>query len=80
MSTETVICGDFNEDYPAGGCIRKLFEELSYSQVITEPTTENQTLLDVIYVSNRIVNDIKYKGIINTYHSYHNGVYCCLKM
>ena len=72
-----VVCGDFNENVLAGrGRIAQELESRGYAQVIEDATTDKNTLLDHIYLSppQRCVQS----GVLRTYYSYHNPVYCVL--
>uniref|UniRef100_A0A9J7Y7T4 ATP-dependent DNA helicase n=1 Tax=Cyprinus carpio carpio TaxID=630221 RepID=A0A9J7Y7T4_CYPCA len=74
-----IICGDFNEDllHPGKKPILELFQARGYTQLITTATTEKHTLLDHIYISNP---DLCHQsGVLQSYHSYHNPVYCVLR-
>ncbi len=74
-----VICGDFNEDLLHTGKkpILELFQARGYTQLITTATTEKHTLLDQIYISNPDL--CLQSGVLQSYHSYHNPVYCVLR-
>ncbi|XP_026084957.1 uncharacterized protein LOC113060278 [Carassius auratus] len=74
-----IICGDFNEDllHPGKKPILELFQSRGYTQLITSATTEKHTLLDHIYISNP--DFCHQSGVLETYHSYHNPVYCVLR-
>lgn len=73
-----LVCGDFNEDLLS--CARKpilkLFESKGYQQLITAATTEKNTLLDHIFISRP--QCCLHSGVLQTYYSYHNPVYCIL--
>ncbi|XP_068069853.1 uncharacterized protein [Danio rerio] len=73
-----IVCGDFNEDHLSSGRkpILELFQSQQYQQLITNATTEKQTLLDHIYVSHPDL--CMQSGVLHTYYSYHNPVYCVL--
>nr|XP_021330385.1 uncharacterized protein LOC101882679 [Danio rerio] len=73
-----IVCGDFNEDHlsPGKKPILELFQSQQYQQLITMATTEKQTLLDHIYVSHPDL--CMQSGVLHTYYSYHNPVYCVL--
>ncbi|XP_073795416.1 uncharacterized protein isoform X2 [Danio rerio] len=74
-----IICGDFNEDQLSTGRkpILKLFQEKGYTQVISTGTTVNNSLLDPVFISGAPTNVIA--GVLQTYYSYHDPVYCVLK-
>ncbi|XP_025759938.1 uncharacterized protein LOC109197979 isoform X1 [Oreochromis niloticus] len=73
-----IVCGDFNENVlsSAKKPILELFESRGYAQVITAPTTEKNTLLDLIFISQP--ERCLHSGVMKTYHSYHDPVYCVL--
>ncbi|CAI5653237.1 unnamed protein product [Oreochromis niloticus] len=73
-----IVCGDFNENVLsiANKPILELFESRGYAQVITAPTTEKNTLLDLIFISQP--ERCLHSGVMKTYYSYHDPVYCVL--
>ncbi len=75
----TLICGDFNEDLLCAGkkTVLELFQSKGYTQLITTATTKKNTLLDHIYVSRPDL--CLQSGVLHSYHSYHNPVYCVLR-
>ncbi|RXN03150.1 replicase helicase endonuclease [Labeo rohita] len=71
-----IVCGDFNEDQ-LSRCnkpILNLFEDKGYTQLISTGTTENNTLLDPVFISGTQSN--VRAGVLQTYYSYHDPVYC----
>ncbi len=74
-----IVCGDFNEDQ-LSHCnkpILNLFEDKGYKQLISTGTTEKNTLLDPVFISSAHSN-IR-AGVLQTYYSYHDPVYCVLE-
>ncbi|XP_029948792.1 uncharacterized protein LOC115389532 isoform X1 [Salarias fasciatus] len=73
-----IVCGDFNENLSstAKKPILELFQTRGYAQLITASTTEKNTLLDLIFISQP--DHCVQSGVLRTYHSYHNPVYCVL--
>ncbi|XP_029911061.1 uncharacterized protein LOC115361659 [Myripristis murdjan] len=71
-----IVCGDFNENLldNVNKPILEMFVSRGYTQLITDATTEKNTLLDHIYVSQP--NVCFTSGVLQTYYSYHNPVYC----
>ena len=65
-----IIVGDLNHDHATLPTICNL---QSYKQLIGEPTTTNNTLLDPIYITP--VPSCYVSGVLNTYYSYHEPVY-----
>ncbi|XP_073714148.1 uncharacterized protein [Misgurnus anguillicaudatus] len=74
-----IICGDFNEDLLCAGrkAILEMFQSKEYTQLITSATTEKHTLLDHIYISHPDL--CLQSGVLQSYYSYHNPVYCILQ-
>nr|XP_021333346.1 uncharacterized protein LOC101884770 [Danio rerio] len=74
-----IVCGDFNEDQ-LSRCnkpILNLFHDKGYTQLISTGTTENNTLLDPVFISSAHSN--VRAGVLQTYYSYHDPVYCVLE-
>ncbi len=74
-----IVCGDFNEDQLSRGnkSILSLFQEKGYTQLINSGTTENNTLLDPVFISG--AHSHVRAGVLQTYYSYHDPVYCILE-
>ncbi|XP_067314433.1 uncharacterized protein [Pseudorasbora parva] len=74
-----IVCGDFNEDLLGTGkkAVLELFQSKGYAQLITTATTKKRTLLDHIYISHPDL--CLQAGVLHSYHSYHNPVYCILR-
>ncbi|XP_073808479.1 uncharacterized protein [Danio rerio] len=74
-----IVCGDFNEDQ-LSRCnkpILNLFHDKGYTQLISTGTTENNTLLDPVFISS--THSKVRAGVLQTYYSYHDPVYCILE-
>ena len=73
-----IVCGDFNENLLCNGSmpILQLFRSRGYAQLITAATTEKNTLLDLIFISQP--QHCLTSGVMKTYYSYHNPVYCVI--
>ena len=73
-----LVCGDFNEDLlsRASKPILELFQSKGYEQLITAATTDKNTLLDPVFISRP--QCCLHSGVLRTYYSYHNPVYCIL--
>ncbi|KAK9539502.1 hypothetical protein VZT92_004604 [Zoarces viviparus] len=73
-----IVCGDFNENCLSNTSkpIFELFQSRGYAQVITTATTEKNTLLDLIFISQP--QHCLHSGVMKTYYSYHNPVYCVM--
>ncbi|XP_073763336.1 uncharacterized protein [Danio rerio] len=74
-----IVCGDFNEDQ-LSHCnkpIMNLFYDKGYTQLISTGTTENNTLLDPVFI-NTTHSNVR-AGVLQTYYSYHDPVYCILE-
>ncbi|XP_050924886.1 uncharacterized protein LOC127140941 [Lates calcarifer] len=73
-----IVCGDFNENLltSASKPILELFQSRGCAQLITAATTEKNTLLDLIFISQQ--QRCLHSGVMKTYYSYHDPVYCVL--
>ncbi|KAJ8011953.1 hypothetical protein DPEC_G00063670 [Dallia pectoralis] len=73
-----ILCGDFNEDLlsSAKKPISNMLHSRGYTQLVKAATTDKNTSLDHIYISR--VQHCLQSGVLHTYHSYHNPVYCVL--
>uniref|UniRef100_A0AAZ1X1W6 ATP-dependent DNA helicase n=1 Tax=Oreochromis aureus TaxID=47969 RepID=A0AAZ1X1W6_OREAU len=73
-----IVCGDFNENQLQSGRkqILEQFQSRGYSQLITSATTDKNTLLDLIFISQP--QHSLHSGVLRTYYSYHNPVFCVL--
>ena len=73
-----IVCGDFNENQLLGSTkpILELFQSKGYVQLITSATTDKNTLLDLIFISQP--QRCLQSGVMRTYYSYHNPVFCVL--
>nr|XP_024656955.1 ATP-dependent DNA helicase PIF1-like isoform X1 [Maylandia zebra]XP_024658076.1 ATP-dependent DNA helicase PIF1-like isoform X1 [Maylandia zebra] len=73
-----IVCGDFNENQLQSGRkqILEQFQSRGYSQLITSGTTDKNTLLDLIFISQP--QKCLYSGVLRSYYSYHNPVFCVL--
>ncbi|XP_024120187.1 uncharacterized protein LOC112141313 [Oryzias melastigma] len=71
-----IICGDFNENAlsDTNGPILQLLQTRKYAQLITNATTDKNTLLDLIFISQP--ERCLHSGVMKTYYSYHDPVYC----
>ncbi|CAI5689232.1 unnamed protein product [Oreochromis niloticus] len=75
-----IVCGDFNENQLQSGRkqILEQFQSRGYSQLITSATTDKNTLLDLIFISQP--QQSLHSGVLRTYYSYHNPVFCVLSL
>lgn len=75
-----IVCGDFNENLLSGAStpITDLFLSRGYVQLITGATTDKNTLLDLIFLSRP--QRCLQSGVLQTYFSYHNPVYCVMSI
>ncbi|CAH2248135.1 Hypothetical predicted protein [Pelobates cultripes] len=73
-----ILCGDFNKDFlcRAKKPISDLLHSRGYTQLVWAATTEKNTLLDHIYISR--VQHCLQSGVLHSYYSYHDPVYCVL--
>lgn len=77
--TPVIVCGDFNENQlsHANKSILNLFQDNGYTQLIHSGTTENNTLLDLVFISSS--HSQVRAGVLQTYYSYHDPVYCVIE-
>ena len=82
MTDNIIICGDFNEDYlsATNKPIASFFEDHRFVQLIDMPTTAKHTLLDTIYIPATMARCVQAKGVIQTYYSYHDAIFCSLEL
>ena len=76
LRTHTIPCivlGDFNENYMNPGLISDLFKTFQYKQLVKNPTTLGQTILDLIFVNGP--NTDKEAYIRPLFYGYHDAVY-----
>nr|XP_054593099.1 uncharacterized protein LOC129159978 [Nothobranchius furzeri] len=73
-----IVCGDFNENQFSGGRkqIVEHFQSRGYAQMITSATTDKNTLLDLVFISQP--QRSLHCGVLRTYYSYHDPVFCVL--
>ncbi|XP_055370345.1 uncharacterized protein LOC114870002 [Betta splendens] len=73
-----IVCGDFNENLMSSDNkpILELFRSRGYDKVVTDATTEKNTLLDHIFILRP--NQCLHSGVMRTYYSYHDPVFCVL--
>ena len=81
-SIPIVVTGDLNEDQLSdrNKPLLNLFMGYGYQQIIASPTTAKRTLLDVVFIREHDVPHLKSAGIVQTYHSYHDAVFCILQI
>ena len=73
-----VFVGDFNIDLMKDGVLPpRPFR--NYFQAITEPTTDNETLIDHIYIKARPAVYDFLASVLPTYYSYHRPVFIAIK-
>ena len=73
-----IVCGDFNENLLADGRkpIFDSFQSRGFTNLITTATTEKNTLLDNIFISD--LQHCAHSGVLQTYYSYHDPIFCIL--
>ncbi|XP_036067052.1 uncharacterized protein LOC112141796 [Oryzias melastigma] len=73
-----IVSGDFNVNVlvDKNTPILQLFQTRGYAQVITEATTEKNTLLDLMFVSRP--EQCLQSGTMKSYYSYHEPVFCIM--
>ena len=73
-----VFVGDFSTDLIKDGVLPpRPFQ--NYFQAISEPTTDNETLIDHIYVKPIPAVDDFVASVLPTYYSYHRPVFIAIK-
>ncbi len=68
-----IILGDFNENLFNYSSIHDLMQHFGFTQIVEKPTTENNTLIDHVYVKDIDLDKINI-DIMPTYFSYHDCV------
>ncbi|XP_024116598.1 uncharacterized protein LOC112138269 [Oryzias melastigma] len=73
-----IVSGDFNVNVlvDKNTPVLQLFQTRGYAQVITEATTEKNTLLDLMFVSRP--QQCLQSGTMKSYYSYHEPVFCIM--
>lgn len=71
-----IILGNFNENANIGGPIQKFMFQKGFKQIVNFPTTEQQTVLDLVYTTCTSELEIFQ---MPTYYSYHEAVLLNLK-
>ncbi|XP_066288772.1 uncharacterized protein [Branchiostoma lanceolatum] len=75
----TIFLGDFNENLISGEDNKKIlnfFVTKDFEQLVEDPTTMKGTLIDHVYIS-PVPSNVSC-GVIQTFYSYHDAVYCSL--
>ena len=73
-SDTIVVMGDFNDDMFKESTMNNLMANRGYVQVVSQPTTENNTLIDHVYIKTTHF-DVEAK-VLPTYFSDHEGIIC----
>ena len=80
-SSQNIIIGDFNVNWMVESDRQSLFNfmviENNYSQLITDFTTDNKTLIDHVYTN--LIEEQVHAGILETYFSDHKAIWASLK-
>lgn len=73
-----LLIGDFNIDFlqKRDSVVSKFCSERQFRQIISGATHVSGSLLDHIYINNEIIH--YFSGIIPTYYSDHDAIYCCI--
>lgn len=66
-----IVMGDFNEDILKVCSLQKIMENQGFRQYVEEPTTENGTLIDHVYVKRIAKVNV---NMLPTYYSYHEAI------
>ncbi|XP_071176421.1 uncharacterized protein [Mytilus edulis] len=77
-NTSTIVLGDFNQDVlKKDSSIEQFMAKQGFSQVVSHPTTDGDTLIDHVYLYGNLQISTE---IIQTYYSYHNMVSLNIKL
>ncbi|XP_064625952.1 uncharacterized protein LOC135486782 [Lineus longissimus] len=82
ISTDhVVITGDFNEDHlqvNTSTPVKSLLQSKGFIQLIDDPTTTEGTLIDHMYIKTQGNSKPLQFGVLSTYYSYHDPIYCVI--
>ena len=70
LSGGKVIMGDFNDNALVSKSAENFMQQQGYTQIVSSPTTENDTTIDHVYIRDINPTDIKVQ-ILSTYYSDH---------
>ncbi|XP_062571478.1 uncharacterized protein LOC134233522 [Saccostrea cucullata] len=71
-----IVLGDFNEDAQCDGPIQRMFEIFGFVQKVHFATTEGDTILDHVYITEQMKTSVE---VMPVYYSYHKAVTVNLK-
>ncbi|XP_062593070.1 uncharacterized protein LOC134254555, partial [Saccostrea cucullata] len=71
-----IVLGDFNEDAQFDGPIQRMFEISGFLQKVHFATTEGNTILDHVYITEQMETSVE---VMPVYYSYHKAVIVNLK-
>ncbi|VDI36707.1 Hypothetical predicted protein [Mytilus galloprovincialis] len=72
IDTSTIVLGDFNQDIlKKNSSIEQFMTHQGFTQVVSHPTTDGNTLIDHVYLHGNLQLDV---DVVQTYYSYHNMV------
>ncbi|XP_059198565.1 uncharacterized protein LOC131978809 [Centropristis striata] len=74
ISDTIAVMGDFNDDILKSSSIAKFMTNKGFVQIVKQPTTENGTLIDHVYV--RTTHYDVESLVLSTYFSDHEGIMC----
>ncbi|XP_062602888.1 uncharacterized protein LOC134264626 [Saccostrea cucullata] len=69
--SKCLVLGDFNEDAQVKGPIQRMLETNGFKQKVNFATTEGDTILDHVYVTEQMEASVE---IMPVYYSYHDAV------
>ncbi len=73
----TVIMGDFNDVLGASGSVVEQFMlSQGYTQLVRQSTSDRATLIDHVYFSEQICNDV----VVQVRDVYYDAVYCSVPL
>ncbi|XP_062600922.1 uncharacterized protein LOC134262538 [Saccostrea cucullata] len=71
LYSQCLVLGDFNEDAQLNGPIQKMLETNGFKQIVNFATTEGNTILDHVYITEQMEASVE--GI-PVYYSYHEAI------
>ena len=77
----TVVMGDFNDDVlsTSSSRVEQFMLSQGYTQLVRQSTTDRATLIDHVYFSEQISDDVVVQ-VRDVYYSDHDAVYCSVPL
>ncbi len=81
VGTESTVMGDFNDDVlrVSGSVVEQFMLSQGYTQLVRQSTSDRATLIDHVYFSEQICNDVVVQ-VRDAYYSDHDAVYCSVPL